>query len=82
MGEVINLAKYKEEIMAQELNVIEDLRQELSDIIAELGGIQQVSEYFLASAEEELGPPFSYPSLCNLDGYDVSYTVTNERTKD
>lgn|GEM_PF-3838529 len=82
MGEVINLAEYKEEKMTQELKVIEDLKRELSDIIAELGGTQQVSEYFLASVEEVLPPAFSYPSLHNLDGYDVSYTVTNERTED
>lgn len=82
MGEVVNLAEYKEEKVAREQKVIEDLRQELSDIIAELGGMHKVSEYFLASAEEELKPYFSCSSLSTLDGYDVSYTVTNERTED
>ena len=81
MGEVINLLEYKEEKMAQELKVIEDLRQELREVIADLGGIYTVPTFFLANSQEELSPIDLHSLPHTLDGYDT-YTVTDERTKD
>lgn len=82
MGDLIELSKYREEKLQRELSVIEELREELRQLISEIGGIHTVPTLFLGTGQDELDPTFLYSIQSVPDGYGYTYTVTDEQPKD